>query len=117
MRHYYQVFNALHRTMAAGALAAMFTQDCPCRAQVRAVRSAARRGEHYVDHATVNVMRASVQDRRHAFVLVNLDTGRGGLVRAAGRVVTSAPPRRGVQRVFRLVQVGGRWLIARIEAG
>lgn len=117
VRRYYQVFNGLHRTMDAAAMSALFTADCPCRQQVRAVRKAAALDEHYVDRATVNVMRPSLQDADHAYVLVNLDTARGGLVTEAGRRVTTAAPRRGVQRVFRLVRHGRRWLISRIEAG
>jgi hypothetical protein len=117
VRRYYQVFNSLHRSMDAAALAALLTPTCPCQAQVEAIRRAAARGEHYVDRASINVMRPSIQDARHAFVLVNLDTGRGGLMTANGRHLTSAPPRHGVQRVFRLVRQGRRWSIAAIEAG
>jgi hypothetical protein len=117
VKRYYQVFNSLHRSMDAAALAALLTPSCPCQAQVDAIRRAVARGEHYVDRASVNVMRTSVQDSRHAYVLVNLDTGPGGLVAANGRRVTSAPARHGVQRVFRLVRHGRRWSIAAIEAG
>lgn len=116
VERYYQVFNSLHRTMDAAALAALLTPSCPCQAQVTAIRQAAARGEHYVDRASVNVMRPSAQDAHHAYVLVNLDTSRGGLVTAAGRQVTSVPARHGVQRVFRLVRAGKRWSIAGIEA-
>lgn len=117
VERYYQVLNSLHRTMDAAALASLLAPTCPCRAQVAAVRRAAARGEHYIDHASLNVMRPSVQDTHHAYVLVNLDTRRGGLVSADGRLVTSAPPRRDVQRVFRLVRHGQQWMIASIEVG
>lgn len=103
--------------MAAGALSSLLTPACPCQAQVRAIRRAARRGEHYVDHASLNALRPSVEGPQHAFVLVNLDTGRGGLMTQDGSRVTSAGPQHGIQRVFRLVDVGGRWLISQIEAG
>jgi hypothetical protein len=117
VRRYYHVINSLHRTMDAAALATLLTQSCPCQTQVEAIRAAAARDERYVDRASVNVMRASMQDARHAYVLVNLDTGRGGLVTSNGQRLTSAPPRLGVQRVFRLVRQRQRWSIAAIEAG
>jgi hypothetical protein len=116
VRRYYAVFNGLHRSMDANALASLFTSTCPCQAQVAAVRRAAAQDEHYVDHASVNVMRPSVTDHTHAYVLVNLDTSRGGLERDGTRVSTAAP-QRGIQRVFRLVHLNGRWLISRIEVG
>jgi hypothetical protein len=117
VRRYYRVLNSLRHTMDADALAALLTPSCPCQAQVAAIRTAAARGERYTDHASVNVMRASVQYPRHAFVLVNLDTGRGGLLASDGRRLTSAPPHDGVQRVFRLVRLRRHWSIAAIEAG
>jgi hypothetical protein len=117
VRRYYRVINSLHHTMDAAALATLLTRSCPCQAQVNAIRTAAARGERYADRASVNVMRASLQDARHAYVLVNLDTGRGGLVASNGRRLTSAPPRHGVQRVFRLVRQRRHWSIAAIEAG
>lgn len=117
VHRYYRVINALHQRMDAAALASLFTATCPCQAQAAAVRQAAARGEHFVDHAALNVLRPSLQGPTHAFVLVNLDTGRGGLVGRDGDRVTSSAPKRGVQRVFRLALIRGRWLINQIDVG
>jgi hypothetical protein len=116
VRHYYRVTNAMRRDMNPHALNALFTSDCQCLAQVLAVRRAAAKGEHYIDHATLHAVKPSIEDRTHAYVLVDLSTSRGGLVRADGSRITSAAPQRHVERVFRLERVGTSWLIYRIEA-
>jgi hypothetical protein len=116
VRHYYAIANALRRHMDAAALAALFTPACPCQAQARAVRRAAAKHEHYVDQATLNALRPSLQDRTHAYVLVDLNASRGGLVRSDGARITSVPAQRHVQRVFRLALINGHWRIYRIEA-
>lgn len=113
---YYEVANGLRTRMDAPALAALMTTRCPCRAQVRAVRTAAQKGEHYIDHAHINELVPSGEGPTAAFVLVDLDASRGGLETSDGRIVTSAPPRKHIRRVFRLVNRNGNWLIDRIEA-
>jgi hypothetical protein len=115
VRRYYTITNRLHREMDASALAALFTASCACQAQVVAVRTAARQKEHYIDHAHLNRLVPTLHGSRQADVLVDLNAARGGLVTSAGRVVTSAPPARHVERVFRLERVHARWLIYRIE--
>jgi hypothetical protein len=116
VRHYYAAANRLPRDMNAHALADLFTASCPCQAQVQAIRRAAERGEHYIDHARLNVLRPTVESSRRATVLVDLDAARGGLSRADGTRVTSAPPAHHVQRLFHLVRSHGQWLIDRIDA-
>jgi hypothetical protein len=116
VRRYYRVTNALARHMDPSRLAALFTADCQCQAQVRAVRHAAADREHYIDHADLHAVRGSIEDSSHAYVLVDLSTSRGGLVRADGTPVSSTAPRRHLERVFRLERVGRSWRIYRIEA-
>lgn len=115
VRRYYEIANNLHRSMDADALAALFTSNCFCRAQVRAVRSAAAKGEHYIDQARLNSVVANTEGPTRADVLVDLNAARGGLVRADGSQVTSGRPQRHVKRVFRLHHVGNQWLITAIE--
>lgn len=116
VRRYFRVVNRLSHDMNAVGLAAMFTATCPCRAQVRAVRSAAGKAEHFVGTAHVNVVRPSVEGPTRASVLVNFDVSRSGVVTAGGAMVTSVPARPGLQRIFRLENDGGRWLVYRIDA-
>jgi hypothetical protein len=116
VRRYYQVTNRLHRDMNPAALDALFTASCPCRAQVRAVRRAGARGEHYVDHATLNAVRPTALGADRAEVLVDFDAASGGLVGADGSRLTSAPPARHVQRLFVVERIATRWRIAKIEA-
>jgi hypothetical protein len=113
---YYQVANSLKTHMDAPALSALMTATCPCRAQVRAVRDAAQKGEHYIDHAHINNLVPSVEGPAAAFVLVDINASRGGLETADGRAITSAPAAKHIRRVFRLVNLDGHWLIDRIEA-
>jgi hypothetical protein len=116
VKRYYEIANQLKIHMNADGLAALMTAGCPCRAQVRAVRRAARHGEHYIDHAHINEFVPSYEAPGAVFVLVDLNASRGGLSTASGHMVTSAPPAKHVKRVFRLIKVQDRWLIGRIEA-
>jgi hypothetical protein len=113
---YYEIANDLRNHMNAAALAALMTDKCPCRAQVRAVRRAARSNEHYIDQARLNHLVTGYEGPSAAYVLVDFDASRGGLVTGDGRHVTTAPPAKGVKRVFRLEKIDGTWLINRIEA-
>jgi hypothetical protein len=115
VRRYYEIANHLRHDMDFRALAALFTANCFCRIQVRAVRAAARRGEHYVDQATLNSVVTNIDGPRLADVLVDLNVSRGGLVSADGVPVTRAAPRH-LKRVFRLERVPRGWLISDIEA-
>ena len=116
VRHYYAAANRLPDDMDPHSLASLFTAACPCRAQVQAVRRAAARGEHYIDHAHLNALRPTIESSRRAVVFVDLAAASGGLRRADGTVVTSAPPARHVRRVFHLVKISDRWLIDQIDA-
>lgn len=115
VRHYYDVANNLRHDMRADGLAALFTRDCPCRAQARAVRRAARLGEHYIDHAHINALRANLDGPGIADVLSDVNTSRGGLRSQDGGVVTSVPATRHLRRDFRLERVHGQWLIDQID--
>ena len=102
--------------MDPAALAALMTTDCPCRAQVHAIARAAAQHEHYVDHARVNALRASVDGPALVDVLADVTITRGGLRSASGAVISTVAARAHLRRDFRLVRVHGRWLIDRIEA-
>jgi hypothetical protein len=116
VRRYYAIANELRTHMDAGALAMLFTRSCPCQQQVRAIRAAAARHEHYIDQARLNVLRPELEGTNTASVLVDFDAGRGGLATRSGRQVTSAPAKNHVRRVFRLERTGARWLIFEIDA-
>jgi hypothetical protein len=116
VRRYFRVLNRLSRDMNATGLATMFAADCPCQAQVRAVRAAAARAEHYVGTAHVNIARPSVESPTRASVLVNVDVSRSGLETAGGAMVTSVPARHHLQRIFQLEKGSRGWLVYRIDA-
>jgi len=116
VRRYFAVVNHLPRAMDPAALAALMTTDCPCRAQVHAIARAAAQHEHYVDHARVNALRASVDGPALVDVLADVTITRGGLRSASGAVISTVAARAHLRRDFRLVRVHGRWLIDRIEA-
>jgi hypothetical protein len=115
VRHYYAIANHLPHHMDYRALAAIFTPGCFCRVQVRAVRSAASHGEHYIGWATLNSVVTTIDGPGLADVLVDLNVSRGGLVTSGGRPVTAVPPKRHLKRVFRLEHAGRGWLISAIE--
>jgi hypothetical protein len=115
VRHYYAIANNLHLNMDSSALAALFTPACRCQAQVRAVRSAAAKGEHYIDQARINALRANDQGPRFAHVLADIDAARGGLETADGRRITSVAPRNHVRRAFSLERFRRGWLIYSIN--
>jgi hypothetical protein len=102
--------------MDADALAALMTSQCTCRAQVDAIRAARTKGEHYIDQARIIKYTPSFDGPTAADVLVLFNAGPGGLVDQDNHRVTSAPPAKGVHRYFMLRRVGGRWLIAAMEA-
>jgi hypothetical protein len=115
VRRYYQALNNLHVRMDAGALGALLTTSCPCRQQVRAIRSAKSKGEHYVDHVDIIKLIANLDGPKLADVLAIFDARRGGLVDVRGHHVTSAAATKGTQRDFVLVERGGIWLIDQIR--
>jgi hypothetical protein len=115
VRRYYAIANNLRHDMNFRALEALFTSACYCQAQARSVREAAALHEHYIDQAHLNVLRPSSEGIGRAYVLVNFDAARGGLVKADGTTVTSIPPKRHVERVFRLEHFHRGWLITSIE--
>jgi hypothetical protein len=115
VRRYFATVNDLHRTMNANELADEFTSACPCQAQVRAVRSAAAKHEHYIDHATVNALRPVLQDPSHAQVLADYDSTSGGLVSRDGRRITTTRSEIHVRWNFELRRGNSVWRISSIE--
>ncbi|MBV9293307.1 MAG: hypothetical protein JO222_12715 [Frankiales bacterium] len=116
VRQYFSLVNRLRVRMNAAAIGRLMTPDCRCREQVAAIRDAARRGEHYVDHASSVTLTPAFQDQRAVQVLVSYNASVGGLVDSHGRRVTTSRPRRGVKRLFSLRLVSDHWLIASIGA-
>jgi hypothetical protein len=117
VKRYYAIANNLHLDMDSRALASLFTPACKCQAQARAVHLAASKGEHYIDHAHINALRASGEGPRFAHVLADIDAARGGLETSDGRTVTYARPQDHVRRVFRLEEFRQGWLIYSIDVG
>lgn len=115
VRRYYAVLNDLHKSMNADDFATLFTRTCPCQQQVRAVRLAKAKGEHYIDQVHLIKMTPSVDGPNSADVLVLFNARVGGLVDRHNRQLTSAPAARNVHRDFALAKRGGRWLISRLE--
>lgn len=115
VRRYYAIANNLRRDMDASALAALFTPRCVCQQQVRAIRRAAAKHEHYVDQAHLNAITPLIDGPTEARILVDLSVSRGGLSTPSGRRVTSVPPAPDIHRLFQLRFTGGRWLIDEFE--
>jgi hypothetical protein len=116
VRRYYAALDQLPSDMDPRPLAVLFAPGCACRAQLRAVRRARRRGEHYVDQVDINALVPSRDGPGSADVLADVRASRGGLVSASGQRLTSVPAKRHLRRVFRLVRRRGSWQIAAIEA-
>jgi hypothetical protein len=111
---YFEVLNQLHVDMNDTALADLFTPECPCQEQVRAIRGAAANGERYLDRIRLEALRINLDGPRTADVVADYQLVRGGLVDAAGRRLTRNPPHR-VRWDFQLRRARGRWRIARID--
>jgi hypothetical protein len=116
VREYFRLVNRLRVQMNAAAIGRLMTADCRCREQVAAIRDAARRGQHYIDHAARLALTPAFQSGSAVQVLVSYDASAGGLVDSRGHHVTTSRPRRGVKRLFSLQLVSGQWLIASIGA-
>jgi hypothetical protein len=114
VRRYFVIVNNLHRDMDAGALAALFTATCVCQEQAKAVRSASRLGQHYIDHGTINALRTSDQGPGHVGVLADYNSSSGGLVDRHGRRITTTTAKR-VRWFFSLRRLESRWLITNIQ--
>lgn len=115
-RRYYVLLGGLRRRMRAAPLAQLMTPGCPCRDQARAVRRAARRGEHYTDRVHLQTLVAHLDRTDVADVFVSYDVIDGGLIDAHGHRVGTATTVRGVHRELMLRRIGGRWLIERVLA-
>ena len=111
---YFEVLNRLHLDMGYAALTRLFTPDCPCQVQVRAIRSAAARGERYDDRVRVIALRVNIDGPQVADVLADYQVLRGGLVDAAGHRLTRNPAHR-IRWDFQLRRDAKVWRIARIE--
>jgi hypothetical protein len=115
-RQYYQALDNLRHGMRAAPLARLLAPGCPCRAQVRAVRAAARHGERYTDRVRLLTLVAHVDGPDLADAVVSLDIDHAGLVDAAGHRIGVATTLHGVHRELMLRLSGGRWLIERVIA-
>jgi hypothetical protein len=112
--HYFHVLNRLHLDMGYAALSQLLMPGCPCQVQVRAIRSAASKGERYLDRVRIIALRVNLDGPRAADVLADYRLVRGGLVDAAGHRLTRNPPHR-VRWDFQLRRAAGGWRIARID--
>lgn len=116
VREYYGALDRLRSGTGTRRLARLVARDCPCRAQLRAVRAAARRGERYTDRVRVRTLVAHVDGADLADVVVSLDVDSGGLVDAAGHRIGTASSLRGVHRELMLRRIDGRWLVEQVIA-
>jgi len=115
VRQYFRVLNHLDVAMDADALAALMTPSCPCRKQVRSVRTEREEGHFYVDGAVINAIRVHVDGPAIGDVLVDYNATAGGIRDATGHWLSRAPLVRHVNWDFTLAKTSGRWQIARIE--
>lgn len=116
VRAYYALLNQLVTTMDPRGIASLMTGACPCRQQLTAISEAQAKQEHYIDHVDL-VSLTPVRDTPiEVSVLVEYNAGRGGLVDAHGRTVTTSKARNGVKRLFRVTREADRWLIADIAS-
>jgi len=102
--------------MDAEKLASYMSASCTCRRQADAVRAAASKHQHYIDHVAIVSVTPTLDSPTMADVLVEYDAGPAGLADASGRQVTSTAAKRGVRRLIRLQLEGNRWLISEIDA-
>jgi hypothetical protein len=116
VRRFFRALDRLRRSMSTGPLAALMTADCPCRALLRAIRSARRRGERYADHVRLVALVPHLDAPDRADAVVSYDVDHGGLVTASGRQVAPLRNVFGVHRLLMLRRTGGRWLIDRMVA-
>lgn len=115
VRRYFQIVNNLRTDMNAGGLAKLMTRDCPCQAQVRAIRSAAALGRVYIGRAHINVMRPNIDGRDVGDILVDYNATMGGELAAGDKRLTTTRSQRHIKWDFAVRRVGHRWLITRID--
>ncbi|MGN6474171.1 MAG: hypothetical protein ACTHK4_11070 [Mycobacteriales bacterium] len=115
-RRYYAALGALRRRMRAAPLARLMAPGCTCRAQVRAVRRALRRGQRYTDRVHVLTLVPHLDSPGLADVFVSYDVTDGGLVDRRGHRIGLATTVRGLHRELMLRRVSGRWLIEQVLA-
>jgi hypothetical protein len=101
--------------MDASELSSLMTPDCPCQVQARSVRHEASLHRRYVGTDHINALRPNVDGRNVGDVVVDFNAGRGGLMAASGRPISSTPSALHLNRDFVLRRFDGRWLIARID--
>src|SRR5581483_2385472 len=111
----FDVVNHLRTDMDASLLSAIFAASCPCQAQVRAVRNAANKHEHYIDHASINALRATVDSPTSADALVDYNSSVGGIVDSSGRTITRTPAKQHIRWIFHLSNSGSGWRITGID--
>jgi hypothetical protein len=116
VRTYFRVVNSQKQRMDADALAALFTDNCSCQEQVRAIRKTKSQGNRYTQQAKVVELTPSLVDRAHGVVLATFNESAGGVVDGHGKYVRKTSARRDVDRQFHLVRKGDHWLIAQIDS-
>lgn len=116
VRRYYAALDGLRRRMRTAPLADLMTADCPCRAQVRTVRAAIRRGERFTDRVRLLTLLPHLDGPDLVDVVVSLDVSRAGRVDSTGRRIGSPITARNLHREVVVKRYVGRWLIARVIA-
>lgn len=116
VRGYFDALDGLRHGMRVAPLARVLTADCPCRAQVRAVRAARRRGDRYTDRVRVTSLVAHLDRADLVDVVVSLDISRAGLMDASGHRRTPVTTLRNLHRELLLRRIDDHWLISRVIA-
>ena len=115
VREYFAVINRLSRRMDAGALAALSSPSCKCRAFVRDVRVTAGKHEHYFGRIHLVGLTAAADGPDQAEVLATYDSGAGGTAADDGHVLFRGQPHKNTVQNFVLRKVSDRWLIIAIN--
>jgi hypothetical protein len=101
---------------AANAIDAITTPACRCRNASTSMRDAVKKQQHYVGTSHIVSFVPNIDGEATADVLVEYRYTDGGLVDASGHFVAHEKAHTGVESDFRLVRVGGQWLIDIIES-
>lgn len=116
VRRYYLALDELRRQMRASRLERLLAPDCPCRAQLRAIRAAGELGERYTDRIRIIATLPHLDRSDLVDVFVSFDVDQGGLVDRLGHRIGRVTNARNVHRELVVRRLAGTWLIERVLA-
>lgn len=111
IRRYFALLNAATSVVNAEHLAALMTPECKCRRVALSTLRVARRGQRYYGGTHLLGLRANVDGRSAADVLVRYSNSVNGIATAGGRHLTSNPAKDDNVVDFWLAESNGQWRI------